>query len=103
MLASVLDANPVAPQWMTWRQIGGTVVTVATIQTKNVPDDVHQILRKRAAAAGQSLQEYVLGLLVREAEQPTLNEILDRVEHRTPAGLSFSDAAAIIRAERDSR
>lgn len=78
-------------------------MTVATIQTKNVPDDVHRILRERAAAAGKSLQEYVLGVLMREVKRPTLDEILDRIEHRTPAELSFADAAAIIREERDSR
>lgn len=78
-------------------------MTMATIQTKNVPDDVHQKLRERAAAAGKSLQEYTLGLFVRETRQPTLNEVLDRIEHRTPAGLPFSEAASIIREERDSR
>lgn len=78
-------------------------MTMATIQTKNVPDDVHRKLRERAAAAGKSLQEYTLAMFIRETRQPTLDEILDRVEHRTPAGLPFSDAASIIREERDSR
>ena len=78
-------------------------MSVATIQTKNVPDDVHRILRERAAASGQSLQEYTLSVLIHEARQPTLDEVLGRIEHRTPAELPFSDAAAIIRAERDSR
>ena len=30
------------------------------IQVKNVPDDVHAVLRRRGAASGQSLQEYLL-------------------------------------------
>ncbi|MGH8791780.1 MAG: FitA-like ribbon-helix-helix domain-containing protein [Stackebrandtia sp.] len=30
------------------------------VQVKGVPDDVHRVLRQRAAAAGMSLQEYLL-------------------------------------------
>lgn len=38
-----------------------------SVQIKNVPEDVHRILRTRAAAASQSLQEYLLARLVEEA------------------------------------
>ena len=34
--------------------------TMATIQIRDVPEDVHRTLRSRAAANGQSLQEYLL-------------------------------------------
>ena len=36
------------------------------------------MLRQRAAAAHQSLQEYLRARLIEEADQPTLEEILDR-------------------------
>ena len=34
--------------------------SVATIQIKQVPPDIHRRFRNRAAAAGQSLQQYML-------------------------------------------
>jgi plasmid stability protein len=32
---------------------------VATIQIRDIPDDVHELLQKRAREAGQSLQVYM--------------------------------------------
>jgi plasmid stability protein len=44
-----------------------------SVQVKDVPEDVHATLRRRAAVAGQSLQEYLLARLVNEARSPTLD------------------------------
>ena len=74
-----------------------------SVQIKNVPDDVHQVIRQRAAKAGQSQQEYLLGLLVSAARTPTLDEIFERVEHRSGGNISLAFAAAAQRADRDSR
>jgi len=76
---------------------------VPSIQVKDVPEEVHAVLRRRAATAGQSLQEYLLALLRAEAEAPTLDEVLDRIEHRCGGELGLEAAAAIIREERDAR
>lgn len=38
-----------------------------SVQIKNVPDEVHRVLRQRAANAGQSLQEFLLTQLERQA------------------------------------
>ncbi len=37
-----------------------------SIQIKNVPADVHRVLRRRAADEGMSLQEYLLAKLTEE-------------------------------------
>jgi plasmid stability protein len=74
-----------------------------SIQIKDVPDDVHAILRRRAAAAGQSLQEYLLAQLSAEARSPTLDELFERVEHRTGGRVPLKAAARAVRAERDAR
>jgi hypothetical protein len=74
-----------------------------SIQVKDVPEDVHSILRRRAGASGQSLQEYLLARLVDEARTPTLEEVLDRVEHRTGGRLSLKESARAVRADRDTR
>jgi hypothetical protein len=76
---------------------------VPSIQVKGVPDDVHATLRKRAAAAGMSLQEYLLGRLVEEASEPTLEEVLERAGQRAGGRVSAQDAVKAVRADRDAR
>lgn len=74
-----------------------------SIQVKDVPDDVHSILRRRAGASGQSLQEYLLGRLVADARTPTLDEVLERIEHRIGGRVSLKDAVRTVRADRYAR
>lgn len=76
---------------------------MTSIQIKNVPDDVHRVLRRRAAAAGQSLQEYLLGELSRRARTPTLEEFLEGKRRRTGGRADPQEVAAGIRAEREGR
>jgi hypothetical protein len=76
---------------------------VPSIQIKDVPDDVHAILRQRAAAAGKSLQEYLLARLLEDARTPTLGQVLDRAGGRAGGRVGFKSAAKAVRAERDSR
>jgi hypothetical protein len=72
-----------------------------SVQIKDVPADVHAVLRQRAAAAGQSLQEYLLGRLIADARRPSLDELLDRAGGRAGGSTSFRAAARMIRADRD--
>jgi antitoxin FitA len=74
-----------------------------SIQVKDVPPDVHLTLRRRAAAAGQSLQEYLLAHLVRDAHTPTVDELLDRVGGRAGGRAELEAAVKAVRAERDAR
>ncbi|MDQ3973670.1 MAG: hypothetical protein M3276_04955 [Actinomycetota bacterium] len=74
-----------------------------SVQIKGVPSDVHAELRRRAAAAGESLQEYLLALLVEETRQPSLEELLDRAGGRSGGRLPFAAAAGSIRDDRDAR
>jgi antitoxin FitA len=76
---------------------------VPSVQIKGVPDDVHAELRRRAADAGQSLQEYLLGRLTEEARTPSLPDLLDRVGRRRGGRFSLQDAADAVRDERDAR
>ena len=85
--------------WRRWRQTGA----MTSVQIKGVPEQTHAVLRERAARAHQSLQEYLLGLLVREASAPTVDEVLDRAGHRTGGTLSFSEAVQAVRDDRDRR
>lgn len=74
-----------------------------SVQIKDVPDDVHLVLRRRALEAGQSLQEYLLARLTDEASRPTLEEALRRAGERSGGKVPLNDSAAALRAERDSR
>lgn len=76
---------------------------MSTIQIRNVPQDAHAVLRRRAAAAGQSLQEYLLEMLVDVASKPTVEEVLARAGSHSGGRLGLAEAAKILRRERDSR
>jgi antitoxin FitA len=76
---------------------------VPSIQVKDVPGDVHAILRRRAAAAGKSLQEYLLEQLVVEAQTPTLDELLDRAGGRAGGRAGLEAAAGAVRELRDQQ
>jgi antitoxin FitA len=54
--------------------------STTTLTVRHVPSGVHRELQSRAAAAHQSLQEYLLAQLRRLASQPTLAEVLARAE-----------------------
>jgi len=72
------------------------------VQVRNVSDQDHAELKKKAAIAGLSLQAYLQATLHRVARQPTVEEVLSRVENRTGGRLSLTKAAQLIRADRDS-
>ena len=73
------------------------------IQIRNVPDKTHKVLRRRAAEAGMSLQEYLLGMVNEAAVKPTLEEVLRRAERRGGTRLSKSTVINAIRKDRDTR
>lgn len=76
---------------------------MATVQIKNVPTETHAVMRRRAAAANQSMQEYLLSRLIEEASTPTLDEVLDRAGGRAGGSVPLTDAVAAVRADRARR
>jgi len=74
-----------------------------SVQIKDVPDETHAVLRRRAAAAHQSLQEYLLARLIDEASQPTLEEVLDRASERAGGSVSLKASVSTLRSERARR
>lgn len=72
------------------------------LQVRNVPDELHTELRRRAAAAGMSLSDYVLRELRRVGERSPAAEVLARsASVRIP--LTMDEVAAAIRQDRDDR
>jgi antitoxin FitA len=75
-------------------------MAMPSVQIKNVPPDVHRVLRQRAAGAGQSLQEYLLAQLTQQAREETLDEVLDRAGGRSGGSVGLGFAAETLRADR---
>jgi len=72
------------------------------IQLRNVPDALHHSLKARAAMAGMSLSDYLLGEIKEIAERPTLAELRERLHRREPVSVPL-DSARIVREEREAR
>ncbi len=85
--------------WRLWRYNGA----MPSVQVKNVPPEVHATLRRRAAAAHQSLQEYLRQRLIEEAATPTVDEVLERAGGRAGGSVTFSEAVKALREDRDRR
>ena len=74
-----------------------------SVQIKNVPPEVHRILRRRAAEGGKSLQEYLLARLIDEANQSTVEEVMQRVSQRSGGVVTFEESVHSLRNDRDTR
>lgn len=74
-----------------------------SVQIKNVPEQTHAVLRQRAAAAHQSLQEYLRAWLIEEASEPTLEELLERAGGRSGGSVPLKAAVAAVRSDRARR
>jgi plasmid stability protein len=85
-----------------WRQ-RRHIAAVPSIQIKDVPDSTHAVLRRRAAASHQSLQEYLRSKLIAEASSPTLEEVLDRAGGRSGGVVPLADAVRTIHGDRARR
>lgn len=74
-----------------------------TVQVKDVPASTHAVLRRRAAASGRSLQEYLRARLIEEADTPTIDEVLERAGGRSGGRVPFSAAAEALTGDRARR
>jgi plasmid stability protein len=72
------------------------------IQLRNVPDELHRVLKARAALAGLSLSEYLIQEVQQLAQRPTKDEMRERLNRRSPIALE-PPSADLVREERDRR
>jgi len=73
------------------------------VQVRDVPDEVHKALVRRAEDAGQSLQQFLAAQLAAIAATPTIDEMLDRIEQRPKGQLSAKTAIKGLDAEHARR
>jgi hypothetical protein len=72
------------------------------IQVRNVSDRLHRELIKRAQERGQTLTDFIEGLLEREVARPSPSRVYERIRSRDPVDLG-RPAAKLIREERAAK
>lgn len=73
------------------------------VLVRDVPDEVHANLQRRAEASGQSLQQYLAAELARLASTPTMDEVLARISRRRGGRVGFDVAVSDLDSERGGR
>ncbi len=77
--------------------------SMPNVLIRNLPDDVHATLQRRAASAGMSLQQYLSSELAHLARTPTMDEVLDRIRTRSGGRVGLQTAVDDLREEREAR
>ena len=73
------------------------------VQIREVPEDVHEALVRKAELAGQSLQQYLSAQLVVIAATPTIDEVIARISRRRKGSVSRTSTISAIQDERARR
>lgn len=74
---------------------------MGAIQVKNVPDELHERLRRRAEGEGMTIGSYVLEVIERELALPSRRDWFERVRQLEP--VEGIDTAGLIREGREER
>jgi hypothetical protein len=70
------------------------------VLVRDIPEDIHAALQRRAELRGQSLQQYLAGELRRLAERPSLAEVLDRIDRHRGGRVGLGQAVEDLAEER---
>ncbi len=73
------------------------------VLVRDLPNDVHAELQRRALQHGQSLQQYLTEELTRLTARPPMAEVLARIASRRGGRVGLDQAVDDIAAERDRR
>ncbi|HLR97393.1 MAG TPA: hypothetical protein VK053_22920 [Jiangellaceae bacterium] len=65
---------------------------MANVLVRDVPDDVHAALQRKAAQRRQSLQQYLAAELRHLAERRSIEEVLDDIEAQHGGRVGFQTA-----------
>ena len=69
---------------------------MATIQIRDISEDAYEVIRRRARAAGQSIQAYMKKAIERMARQPDDDEIFADLERFVEAQGVRLDIEALL-------
>jgi plasmid stability protein len=76
---------------------------MTNVLVRNLAEETHRELLRRALERGQSLQQYLATELTRLAVSPTLEDVLRRIDTRRGGRVGLDQAAADLADERSSR
>jgi len=76
---------------------------MSNILVRDVPDDVHAALQRKAERRHQSMQQYLVGELRQLAERRSLSEVLDEVEAQRGGRVGFEVAVTDLDDQRAGR
>ncbi len=85
-----------------WRTCNNVEDMSKMIQIRHVPEELHRRLKARAAQAGMSLSDFLLGELREIGARPSKEEFLGRLASRSRVELDV-DLTQMVRDERESR
>jgi plasmid stability protein len=70
------------------------------VLVRDIPEDIHAALQRRAERRGQSLQQYLAAELRRLAERPSPEEVLDRIDRRQGGRVGLAQAVEDLAEDR---
>jgi plasmid stability protein len=70
------------------------------VLVRDIPEDIHAALQRRAERHGQSLQQYLAAELRRLAERPSIDEVLDRIDLQRGGRVGFRQAVEDLAEDR---
>ena len=73
---------------------------MSNVLVRDIPEDIHAALQRRAELRGQSLQQYLAGELRRLAERPSIDEVLDRIDRQRGGRVGLRQAVDDLAEER---
>ena len=77
--------------------------SMPNVLVRDVPDDVHAALQRKAAHRHQSLQQYLAAELLHLAEHRSISEVLDEVEGQHGGRVGLGAAVEDLDEERSQR
>lgn len=74
--------------------------SMPNVMIRNLPEDVHGELTRRAEAQGKSLQQYLTAELKRLVMAPTVDDVLSRIARRRGGKVGLQRAVRDLARER---
>lgn len=70
---------------------------MANVHVRDIPEDVHEALKIRAAAEGRSVNEVIVRALRGEANRPTPEQFAERMrQQRSAAAPPMTEVVAVV-------
>lgn len=76
---------------------------MTNVLVRNLTEETHRELLRRAGERGQSLQQYLTAELTRLAAAPTVGDVLRRIDTRQGGRVGLDQAVLDLAEERSSR